>query len=374
MTDIAAAPADASNWRSAPQSRWAFQHVAEFLPTAQIAPADSALPLPDRTASLDGFSLALPGGASLDLDGALAATAADAMVVLKDGAVAVERYANGMTAQTPHILMSMSKAFTGVLAAVLEHDGVLDPAARIADLLPELAESGYAHATLRHLLDMRTGVRVWNADPVAYAAILSADVDRKSFIQLAKEASASNTDGGAFGYTSLNTDLVGRAIERVTGRTFAEVASERLWKPIGAEHAAQVVLDREGAPWSSGGLCATARDVARLGQAVLDGAGGAPATLLRDLGEAGDRGAWATGEWGSAFSGISRRMSYRSGWYTQDDRRPMLFAMGVHGQNLFIDLQSRLVIAKFSSQAERIDGQLIGLQHMMAAEIVRLLG
>ena len=369
MTD--SPTADASSWRTPPHSRWAFHHVAEILPTAEIAADPAAKPLPERPSSLDGFSLKLPGDRTLTLDQTLAATATDALVVLKDGAVVFERYANGMTAQTPHILMSMSKAFTGTLAAVLERDGVLDPSAAIASLLPELAETGYAKATVRHLLDMRTGVRVWNADPVAYAAILSGDADRKSFIQLAKEATASDADGGPFGYTSLNTDLIGRAIERLTGQSFADVASERLWKPIGAQHAAQVVLDREGAPWSSGGVCATARDVARLGQAVLDGSGGVPPSLLRDLTEAGDREAWATGEWASAFSGVSRSMSYRSGWYTQDDRRPVLFAMGVHGQHMFLDRDSGLVIAKLSSQPERIDGQLIGLQHMLAAEIVR---
>ena len=371
MTDTP--PADASNWRTPPHSRWAFHHVAEILPTAEIAASPDAKPLPEAAVSLDGFKLDLPGGATLDLHRALTATATDAFVVLKDGAVAFEHYANGMNRETPHILMSMSKAFTGTLAAVLERDGVLDPSARIADILPELAQSGYAKATLRHLLDMRTGVRVWNADPVAYAAILSGDEDRKSFIEMAKESVASDTDGGSFGYTSLNTDLIGQAIERLTGQSFAEVASERLWRPIGAEHTAQIVLDRVGAPWSSGGVCATARDMARLGQAVLDGARGVPPALLADLTRAGDREAWAKGEWGSAFSGVSRSMSYRSGWYTQDDRRPQLFAMGVHGQNLFLDPESGVVIAKVSSQPERIDGQLIGLQHLIAAEVVRLL-
>lgn len=368
-----APPADASNWRAPPYSRWAFHHVAELLPTAAIAAAAYAQPLPQALSSLDGFTLKLPGGAPMGLERALVATATDALVVLKDGAIAFEHYANGMTSGRPHILMSMSKAFTGALAAVLEADGVLDPNAPVVDVLPELTETGYARATLRHLLDMRTGLRAGDADPVAYAAIVSGDADRTSFIELAKRSSASDVDGGAFGYTSLNTDMLGRAIERLTGRPFATVASERLWRPIGAENAAGIVLDREGAPWSSGGVCATARDVARLGQAVLRGTGGVPPTLLRDLTEAGDREAWAAGEWGSAFSGVSRRMSCRSGWYTQDDRRPVLFAMGVHGQNMFLDPPSGVVIAKLSSQPERIDGQLIGLQHMMAAEIVRML-
>ncbi len=48
-------------------------------------------------------------------------------------------------------------------------------------------------------------------------------------------------------------------------------------------------------------------------------------------------------------------MHYRSKWYVLRGAAPMLFALGVHGQNLFVGRQNEIVIAKFSSQALPID-------------------
>jgi hypothetical protein len=183
--------------------------------------------------------------------------------------------------------------------------------------------------------------------------------------------------GGPFSYISANTDLVGWAIERAAGRPFASLVSELLWKPMGAEHEAYMVVDREGSPWCAGGFCATARDFARVGDLLLnDGRRGAtdivPKAWIDDLTQGGDREAWRTGEWGQTFAFISRDMSYRAGWYSVHSDPKLLFAMGTHGQNLFIDRANKLVIAKLSSQANRIDPGAIWLTHMAVPELIRL--
>ena len=85
-------------------------------------------------------------------------TYTDALVVLKDGQLVAERYDAGMTAATPHLLMSVSKSLVGCVAGVLADRGLLDPAAPVTAYVPEAGDSGYAGATVRHLLDMRTGV------------------------------------------------------------------------------------------------------------------------------------------------------------------------------------------------------------------------
>ena len=80
-----------------------------------------------------------------------------------------------------------------------------------------------------------------------------------------------------------------------------------------------------------------------------------------------------TGEFGERFAPLSRSMSYRSGWYVVDGPPRMLFATGIHGQNLFVDEASRLVVAKVSSQADRVDERATGLTHMVVAAIRRCL-
>ena len=374
-----AAPADRTNWRTAPFNRQAFHQVRGIVPVADIAAGATPGPLPEAPVSLDGFSLALPGGASLDLPGLLAATATDALVILQDGKLVFETYADGMTARTPHILMSGSKSVTGLLAGILQRDGDLDLDTGITHYVPEMEETGYQGATLRNLIDMRAGVTLDVEQAHDYDAAVSSLPGGANFHGLLQSLRDQSTDhGGVFSYVSANTDLVGWAMERATGQSIATLVSERLWAPLGAERDAYVVVDRDGSPWCSGGFCMTARDFARIGALLAsDGRRGdveiVPRAFIDDLCDGGDRAAWRDGEWGQTFGFVSRNMSYRAGWYAIHDAPGLLFAMGIHGQNLFIDRANRTVIAKLSSQASRIDGRAIGLTHMAVAELQRLL-
>src|SRR6185436_14581288 len=111
---------------------------------------------------------------------------------------------------------------------------------------------------------------------------------------------ADGPHGGRFKYISPNTDLLGWVIERATGRRYAELMSELVWKPMGACSCAYITLDRLGAPRCAGGMCATVADLARVGQLMLEGGRrGAtqvlPAGWIEDVARNGDPAAWAAG-------------------------------------------------------------------------------
>ena len=150
-----------ANWRQAPFNRWAFHHVRELLPTAPV-PCDGAhaRELPHGApVDLEGIVFQRHGGGRTSVAAMLDATQTDAFVVLRHGRIVAEQYRNGMSVHSPHILMSVSKSLTAIVAAVLEARGVLDPQAPVTGYLPETAGSAFDGASVRHLLDMRTGVR-----------------------------------------------------------------------------------------------------------------------------------------------------------------------------------------------------------------------
>src|SRR4029077_18059726 len=95
---------------------------------------------------------------SLTLDAFLAETSTDGMIILHRGRKVLEHYANAMKADTPHILMSVSKSMLGLLAGALVSRGLLNPDHQVTDVIPEVAHTAYAGATIRQLLDMRTGI------------------------------------------------------------------------------------------------------------------------------------------------------------------------------------------------------------------------
>ena len=356
-----------SNWRTAPYNRWAFHHVREIVASADIPnDPESIAALP--TASRDLDQLAVEGVGSLTEF--LVATDTDGIVILHDGHIVFESYANGMDAFTPHILMSVSKSLLGLIAGILIEDGSLDPNALVADYVPEIAETAYRGASVRHLLDMRAGVEFDENYLATSGAIIAyrkaqnwnplepgeRPSDLRSFY-----ASMTGSDGphnGRFHYVSPNTDLLGWVIERASGQRYADLMSDRLWRPMGSERSAYITVDRLGAPRCAGGVCTTVRDLARVGQLLLqggsrDGRRIIPAEWIDDLIAGGDPAAWNDGD----FVELFRRapMRYRSKWYVQDGPAPLLFGFGVHGQNLFVDRTNQVVIAKASSQAAPID-------------------
>jgi CubicO group peptidase (beta-lactamase class C family) len=376
------AKADLSNWRTSPSNRWAFRKIDALLPVAEIADGGDVAPLPDRRQELDQFGLATDKAGVLSLEDFLRATSTDGFVVLHHGELVYEFYDHGTTADTPHILMSASKSITGLIAGILQARGRLDSDALVSSYVPEIADTAYREATVRHLLDMRCGVVLDAGELRAYAVATNWEALAPGEQQFGLHTFFSElkapyrSHGGPFSYVSANTDLLGWVIERATSERFAGLASELLWQPMGAEHAALMAVDCEGAPRCTGGFCTTTRDLARLGQLIVmngsrNGVNVIPPALLADILTNGNRDAWKQGEFAASFGG--REMSYRSGWYVVHDEPRMLFAMGIHGQNLFLDRASQIVIAKVSSQGTPIDYAASGLTHRAVAEIRRCL-
>jgi CubicO group peptidase (beta-lactamase class C family) len=143
-----------------------------------------------------------------------------------------------------------------------------------------------------------------------------------------------------------------------------------------AECSAYVTVDRLGAPRCAGGVCATARDLARVGQLLVDGGVCGctqiiPSAWIDDIALNGSEHAWEAGIFAPFFPG--RKMRYRNKWYVDVDAAPLLFGLGIHGQYLFADRPNRIVVGIMSSQALPLDAALISLTMSAVAEVRRAL-
>lgn len=353
--------ANLGNWRQAPYCHWAFHHVREIVPTAEIAHA------PDQVWALGQGSHDIPPAV---LEAAIAGIQTDALVIAHRGQIVHETYRNGMTARDPHILMSVSKSMLGLLAGTLVAAGQLDEAAPLTHYLPEMAETGYAGATVRDALDMRVGVAFeedyfttegpiieyryaanWNPLPDGHTPY-----DLRSFQSLMTDRDGPHN--GRFHYVSPVTDLLAWVCERASGKRYADLLSENLWQPMGAEAPGYITVDRIGGPRAAGGVCVTARDLARVG--LLVAAGGArdgrqiiPEGWIRDILTNADKDAWRDGDFAEKFAPFD--MAYRSKWYVHGGEAPLVHGLGIHGQFLFIDPTRELSIAWLSSENDPIN-------------------
>jgi len=377
-----------ANWRRPPFNKWAFSHVREIVPSATIRRAgDRFFALEEEMQDFSSLSIEYQGRLRSWQD-FIKATDTDSLVILAKGKIIYEYYQSGIDATTPHILMSVSKSVLGLIFGILVEQGVLNSEHYVCDWIPELQDTAYSQATLRDLLDMRAGVKFDEDYQATQGAIIAyrkaqgwdpiephekPDNLRSFFSQLNE---TDGQHGGLFHYVSPNTDLLGWVIERACGERYADVASRLLWQPMEAEEDAYITVDRLGAPRCAGGQCTTARDLARLG--LLLARGGQcnnkqiiPEAWLADILRPPNlkdlREAWDGGDFRPFFGDLP--IHYRSKWYVWHGTHKILFGFGVFGQNLFVDLDSGVVMAKFSSQPLAVDPAIMGLT-LAAAQAV----
>jgi hypothetical protein len=146
-------------WQDPPGNRWAFQHIRELIPTARISRGSGPVwRLRREERSLGGVRFSVDGE-RWSVRRMLDESQTDGFLVLHRGRIVAEEYRNGMQPDTPHLLMSVSKSITATVAGALAGHGVLDAEAPLVRYIPELGGTSFDGATVRQLLDMRTGTR-----------------------------------------------------------------------------------------------------------------------------------------------------------------------------------------------------------------------
>lgn len=342
------------NWMRPPHPFWSFRHVRELIPTARIRHGHHPRPLPFEPAgNLLDLRFDSKSGERV-LGEYLANTQTDALVAVKDGKVVLEWMAPGVRDDEPHLMFSVTKSITALLCGALVGAGKIDPDAPVVQYVPEVADSGFGDATVRHLLDMEASysfVEDYSPGPdiVLYrnsAGWYPAPPDHIGLHEFLASRQKEGEHGQRFRYMSPTTDMLGWVCEAASGLPYAIAVSQYLWVPMGAEADGDMTLDRFGVPRAAGGLSGTARDIARLGMIVAEGGAGiVPEEFIDDLTRGGDPSHWAIGDYADWLPGGC----YRSCWYQPRLDPDCVMAVGIHGQMIYVDRPRNVVVVKQSS-------------------------
>lgn len=350
-----------------PKTRWSFAHIPELMPTASInrgfGPV-AVLPKALRN-DLDAVTFTPLGRSELmTWAQAFEAVYGDAVVILHKGKIVYERYNGVMGPNQPHIAFSVTKSFFGTLAEMLIADGKLDETALVTHYIPELAGSGFGDATVRQVMDMTTGLAYSEdySDPNADIAKFSLAVGfapappgyagpRAAYDYL-PTVPKKGAHGDGFTYKSVNTEVLGWLIARVTGKRPHAILSERIWSKMGMEHGAHITVDSAGSPFTAGGLNLTLRDMARFGEAMrlkghFNGQQIIPASVVAKVQAGAGKDAFAKAGY-KTLPG----WSYKSQWWVSHNAHGAYMARGVHGQAIYIDPKAEMVIARFASNPQ----------------------
>ena len=279
-----------------------------------------------------GPPLALP----LDLDAFMAKQRSAAVLIVHDGRLRLERYGLGFDGDGRWTSFSVAKSITSLLVGAAIRDGHISSMDdKVTDYISQLKGTAYDAVSVRHLLTMTSGVR-WTED----YGDPDADVNRfnahkpppgsdavVSYLgQLPREVEP----GTRWNYSTGETNLVGVLVSQAVRKPLSEYLSEKVWVPAGMEQQATWLLSRTGNEISGCCIQAAARDYARFGLFMLDGADRIVPT------------GWLEQATGPRVDTGRPQLGYGYQWWVHDDGT--FSARGIFGQGIFIDPQRKLVV------------------------------
>lgn len=364
------------NWQHQPFNHWSFMHMEQIMRTALVERGGGPItPMPQAPLSLTNLKFKSPEGETISVLDALKQIDSNGYLLIKDGKIVFEYYANGFGPIMRHLTQSAGKSVAGTLAAVLIAEGVLDETKLVTEYLPEMKGSAYEKATLRNVLNMTAGVKYSEDyyDPnaevfrheIAHAwkpAKEGVPSTLYDFLPTLKEKDREH--GERFEYCSAHTDVLAWIIERTTGARFTKILSDRLWSQLGAEQDALYSVDDAGTATANGSFSVTLRDFGRFGQMLLqngfyNGRQIVPAKVVDGFfgGEHAKFKKSQKGELlGKELPMFFSKGAYQDQWWAMDvDKKDRTLALGSFGNLLFVDRKSNIVMVQLATQRVNAD-------------------
>ena len=294
----------------------------------------------------DGPVTPLPEGTPLTLPAGtedwLADTAATGMVVLHRGSIVYEEAYLGTGLDDLRIGWSLSKSFLSATFGLSVAAGeIADLDAPVTDHAPALTGSAYDGVRIRDVLQMASGVRFdedyldRNSDINRMGRVLALGGTMDGFAAGLRERDG--PPGERWKYVSIDTHVLAMVLRGATGRGLPELMSERLISPLGLEAEPYVLTDGEGVAFALGGLNLTLRDYARFG------------LMIAQEGRLGDRQIvpedWLAESLAPSAPTAPGQQGYGYQWWSAPDaRQGEVYARGVYGQYIYIDMARDVVI------------------------------
>ena len=327
-----------------------FRNIDRLFPTRTVPRGGDVLEFAENTSPLDDFRFET-NGKTYDLYDVLSLNRVSGLLIIKDGEIRFEKYLLGNDRDTRWMSMSVVKSMTAMLIGAAIHDGDInsidDP---IVDYLPRFKDSAYDGVTVRHLLQMSSGV-AWNetyTDPDSdRRRMLEAQIGQQpgAILDLMAALPRAAAPGTRWNYSTGETHVAGALVRAATGKPVADYLSEKIWSQAGMQADANWWLESpDGLEVGGSGLSATLRDYARFGLFMLhDGVVNGQRVL--------PEGWMAAASSPQVVGGKKTEYGYML-WPLHGNSYA---AIGIFGQFVFVDPQRNLVVAMWSAQPKPTD-------------------
>jgi CubicO group peptidase (beta-lactamase class C family) len=304
----------------------------------EVPAGSDPYPLPTELQDLDSVEVT-SGEVSMTVDAYVRKKNVAGLIVVKNGTVVYERYELGNTAESRWLSYSVAKSVTSLLVGAAIKDGYIQSVnEKVTDYLPRLKNSAYDAATIRHVLQMSSGVE-WTEiyeDPQSdINTVTWPTLELYEYLRHKPRVAAA---GELYNYNTAETNLLGTLVRSAIGNNLSTYLGEKIWKPFGMEHDAYWMLSEEGGgEFGGSSLNATLRDYARIGLFAMHNG------RLRN-GESVLPDGWMA-ESTTPSAGFE---GYGYLWWLRGNGA--FAAAGIFGQGIYINPQENLVVAIHSAR------------------------
>ncbi len=329
----------------------AFRNMDKIFPVKTVKRSGEPFQFKEAPQELGSVAYEWQGTEST-IDAFLEKTVTTGLVVVKNDTIVFERYAHGNTKDSKATSMSVSKSFTSALVGIALEDGLIksidDPIDRY---VPALKDSGYAGVSIKHLLQMSSGVdfsEVYDDQTSDIILMMGQLGGGKSIVEYAAALKSKDTPGSKFNYASIDTNVLGLLLEQVTGMSPADYLEQKIWSKIGMESDATWATDNHGNVLAFAWLNVTARDFAKFGRLYLNEGRWGNEQIVPD--------AWVKESVipGAAYLKLTDHyvpgwdIGYQYQWWVPAGDEGEFTAIGVWGQYIYVNPARNLVIVKTS--------------------------
>jgi CubicO group peptidase (beta-lactamase class C family) len=338
-----------------------YRNIDRLFPSRVIKAGGHAQPLPYAKTPLTDINFTYQGRA-YSLAEFLALDSITGLLVIRDGEIVHESYQRGNTAQTRWMSMSVAKSVTSTLAGIAIQEGRIKGLdAQVVDYLPQLKGTAYDGVSVRNLLMMASGAK-WNetaTDPTSdRRALLRLQMAQQpgAALVLMSHLQRASAPGTVFNYNTGEAQVLGELVRAATGKPLSQYLAQKVWQPYGMEADATWWLDSpDGTEIGGSGIAATLRDYGRFGMFFMDNGLVDGRTILPPH--------WVADATTSKTLANGKEAGYGYMWWTASTKGSLqdhaYAAVGLLGQNIYIDPVQKVVIVTFAAQPRPLNKDAI---------------
>jgi len=328
-----------------------FQNMDRFYASSNLQASANPYVLPQKE-NINILGKFAYENISYDINQYLKDTNTEGLLIIQNDTIVFENYWNDLQKDESHISWSMAKSFTSTLIGIYYEKGFFKLTDPITKYLPQYVGTGYDGVTIKNLLQMSSGVK-FNEDYGDF----NSDINRfgrafalgSSLEDFSKSLTTEKAQGTYNHYVSIDTQVLGILLSKVTGKSITQLTQEHIWEPLGMEYDGQWLTDNTGMEVVLGGLNATLRDYSKLGllyknKGQVNGKRIVSPEWIKDA---------TTPDADHLLPGNNPNSSNHHGygyqWWLPRNNKNIIAMGGIYNQYVYTDTLNSIVITKLSA-------------------------